>query len=389
MTAPASIHDDLTGTVLVGARVVTPSGVLPAGWVQTSGRHIAAVGTGPLPDGVVHDLAGGWLLPGFVDLHMHGGGGHDVTASPDAMAAAVEFHRGHGTAATLISLVTAPVQSLCEQLSWVADLAERDPHVLGAHLEGPFLAPSRCGAQHPDHLLRPDHDVLSQLVDAARGHLRCVTIAPELPGALDLIDDLLAIGIVVAVGHTDATYDEARAAFDRGATLATHLYNGMRPVHHREPGPVLAALDSDAWCEVINDGVHVHPAVVTEVLARGTERLVWVTDAISAAGAAPGRYLLGGLDVEMRDGEARLRSSGALAGSVLTLDDAVRRAVHDGTDIVSASRAASGNPAAVVDLTGRTGAIEPGLRADLVLLGEDLRVRKVMSDGSWNEERRS
>jgi N-acetylglucosamine-6-phosphate deacetylase len=366
---------------------VAPDGVLDDGWVRVHAGRIVAVGTGAAPAGEVHRLDGGWLLPGFIDLHVHGGGGRDVTGTPEDLAAAVAFHRGHGTTATLVSLVTAPVEELRAQLARVADLADRGPgddgHVLGAHLEGPFLSAVRCGAQNPAHLLRPDRGVLASLIDAGRGWLKIVTIAPELPGALELIDDLVDAGIVAAVGHTDATYDQARAAFDRGASLATHLFNGMRPIHHREPGPVLAALDSHARCEVINDGVHVHAAVLAEVCARGADRLILITDAIEACGAPPGRYRLGGQDVVVTDGQARLAETGALAGSTLTMDGAVRRAVRSGLPIEGASRAAAANPALTLGVRDRLGAIAPGLVADLVSLDEDLRLRAVMAGGRW------
>jgi N-acetylglucosamine-6-phosphate deacetylase len=377
--------------VLTGADVVTPAGVLTGGWVQLAGDRVVAVGTGPLPSGDVEQLAGGWLLPGFVDTHVHGGGGHDATASPEAMAGSLAFHLGHGTTATVVSLVTAPVRALQQQLSWVADLADAadagagpaSARVLGAHLEGPFLAAGRCGAQDPRHLLAPDRDVLAELIEAARGRLVSVTLAPELPGALELVDDLVEAGVVVAVGHTDATYDQTRAALDRGATVATHLYNGMRPVHHREPGPVLAALDGGARCEVVNDGVHVHPAVLREVLARGADRLLLVTDAMAAAGAAPGRYRLGGQDVDVADGQARLSSDGALAGSVLTMDAAVRRAVLDGVQLANAATAAATNPAHALGVGDRLGSLVVGGAADLVHLDTELHCDRVLSRGRW------
>lgn len=374
-------------TVLTGARVVTPSGVDEHGWVQVADTRIVAVGAGNAPRGQARQLPGGWLLPGFVDLHVHGGGGHDVAASPEDMAAAVAFHRRRGTTATLVSLVAAPMQQLCAQLSWAADLAEAGPqpegHVLGAHLEGPFLAHARCGAQNPEYLRAPDRAELAELIDAGRGYLRCVTVAPELPGALELIDDLVAAGIVAAVGHTDATYAQAAQAFQRGASLATHLGNGMRPIHHREPGPVFAALDSDAACEIINDGLHVHAAMIRAVQSRGADRLVLVTDAIDAAGAGAGRYSLGGQDVVVTAGQARLAGSGALAGSTLTMDVALRRATTDGLAVTAAAAAAASTPARVLGEHERRGAVAAGLAADLVWLDEDHHLRAVMAGGVW------
>lgn len=372
--------------LLCGGRVVCPAEVLEDSWVLVEHGRIADVGTGRLPPArQTIDLDGRWLLPGFVDLHMHGGGGHDVTASPSAMAAAVAFHRAHGTTRTLVSLVAAPLADLERQLGWVAALTTSGADgVAGAHLEGPFLSHVRCGAQNPLHLRRPDRDEFRRLLGAARGTLRSVTIAPELPDALGVIADVVAAGAVAAIGHTDATYAEAQRAIAGGVTLATHLFNGMRPIHHREPGPAAAALAADLACEVINDGVHVHPAI-TALVARTPGRLILVTDAIDAAGIGDGEVELGGQRVRVRDGEARLESSGSLAGSTLTMDVALRRAVMDcGLSIVDASAAASGNPARILEGVGRFGAIEAGLDADLVVLDDDLQLCAVSVRGRWD-----
>jgi N-acetylglucosamine-6-phosphate deacetylase len=283
----------------------------------------------------------------------------------------------------LSSLVTSPVDSLTAQLQAVASIVdEPDSVILGAHLEGPFLSEARCGAQNPGHLIPPDVALLERWIAAAAGTLRMITVAPELPGALEVIGHASLHGVVAAVGHTDASYDEATLAFQRGATVATHLFNGMRPVHHREPGPVLAALDNGAACEVINDGVHVHPAILRLVADRDPAQLVLITDAIDAAGIGGGRYELGGQLVHVYGDEARLEN-GSLAGSVLTMDVALRRAVLEcGLDIGTASAAASTNPARAIGLTDR-GAIVPGARADLVHLDADLNVVRVMHGGRW------
>jgi N-acetylglucosamine-6-phosphate deacetylase len=379
-------------TVLRHARVVTPGGVLADGWVSIAGGRIAAVGTGtpPTGEGTHTDLGGAWLLPGFIDLHVHGGGGHDATSSPDDMAAAVAFHRRHGTTRTLVSLVTAPLDALARQLGWVADLTAVGPspagHVLGAHLEGPFLSPARCGAQNTGHLLLPDPASFAALAAAARGTLRSVTVAPELPGALDLIGEVLAAGAVAAMGHTDAGHADAQAAIDAGVTLATHLFIGMRPLHHREPGVIAAALAADLACEVINDGIHVH-RVITTLVSRVPGRLVLITDAIDAAGVGDGDYVLGAQEVQVRDGQARLTTTGSLAGSTLTMDEAVRRAVSDsGLPIETASAAASGNPARVLGIDDSCGSITSGRDADLVVLADDLGVLRVMAAGAWCDD---
>jgi N-acetylglucosamine-6-phosphate deacetylase len=376
-------------SVLTGARVVMAGAVLDDGWVRVDGSRIAEVGSGR-PEDEVLDLGGGWLVPGYIDIHTHGGGGHDVARSPEDMAASVDFHLGHGTTRTLVSLVTAPVGELVDQLGWIADLAERNGtdtaggRVMGAHLEGPFLSEARCGAQNPDFLLDPDRDVLTTLIKAARGWLRVTTVAPELPGALDIIADLVAADVVAAVGHTDATYAQAAAGFAAGARLATHLFNGMRSLHHREPGPALAALDAGVACEVINDGEHVHPAILRLVAGRGEHALVLITDAMDAAGIGDGEYELGGQRVTVQDGAARLVRTGSLAGSTLTMDVAVRRAVIDGAlSVPAAIAAASLNPARVLGIDGDCGAIAPGLAADLLHLDDDLEVQRVMTNGRW------
>jgi N-acetylglucosamine-6-phosphate deacetylase len=375
----------MTGTLLRGGRVVLPDSVLEDGWVLVEGSRITEVGSGRLPAhgaSSAVDLDGRWLLPGFVDLHMHGGGGHDVTTSPEAMAAAVGFHRAHGTTRTLVSLVTAPLADLERQLSWIADHAAAGI-VEGAHLEGPFLSHARCGAQNPLHLRLPDRAEFRRLAQAACGALRVVTIAPELPGALDVIADAVADGVVAAIGHTDATFAEARAAIGVGAGLATHLFNGMRPIHHREPGPAGAALAADVPCEVINDGVHVHPAITT-LVNRTPGRLVLVTDAIDAAGMGDGDVELGGQRVRVRGGEARLEATGSLAGSTLTMDAALRRAVVEcGLPVVDASAAASGTPARLLGRADSFGAVQAGLAADLVVLDENLYVEAVLAGGEW------
>jgi N-acetylglucosamine-6-phosphate deacetylase len=379
-------------TVLSGARLVTPAGVLPGGWLRLAGERIAEVGVGPLPAapdagapaaGLV-ELGGGYLVPGFIDLHVHGGGGHDFTGSSEELAAGLAFHRAHGTTRALASLMAAAPGALCEQLGRVAALAATDGRLVGAHVEGPFLADTRCGAQDPARLARPDRGVLDALLAAGQGRLRSMTVAPELPGALEMIAALDEAGVLAAVGHTDAGYDEAAAGFAAGARLVTHLYNGMPPLHHRAPGAALAALQSGAALEIINDGVHVHPAMVRLAAAHGIERLVLVTDAMHAAGMADGEYLLGGLPVTVAGGQARGSSTGTLAGSTLTMDVAFRRAVVEvGLPVEDAVRAASTNPARVLGLAGRCGAIGPGLDADLVHLDDDLRLRRVMIAGAW------
>jgi N-acetylglucosamine-6-phosphate deacetylase len=383
---------DTPARLLAGGRVVTPDdGVMTDAWVHVQGAAIASVSPSrPAVDAPVVDLEGAWLLPGFVDLHMHGGGGHNVAVSAESMESAVAFHRRHGTTATLVSLMTAPVDDLSDQLTWAAELVRRGAtargHVLGSHLEGPFLSPWRSGAQNVAHMIAPDAGVLDRLVAAADGSLRMVTLAPELEGALALIGPLRQQGVIVAMGHSDATYEQATAAIRAGANHATHLFNAMAPLHHRAPGLVGAALESGIPCELINDGRHVHPAVV-RLVARMIVCPVLVTDAIDASGVGDGTYVLAGQEVRVRDGEARLTRTESLAGSTLTMAEALRRAVTDsGLGIEEASAAASANPARVLGVEASLGSIASGRRADLVVLDDALEVTAVMAGGGWCRE---
>ena len=389
-----------TSGVLSGGRVVTPEGVLSPGWIRLAGSHIDAVGPGEPPGPTrlpLTDLGGAWVLPGFVDMHVHGGGGTSFTegTAEDARRAA-EFHRRNGSTTMLASLVTAPLADLEARAAMLAGLAAEGV-IAGLHLEGPFLAAARCGAQDPRHMIAPDVAAFASLHAAAAGHLRAITLAPELPGAIDLITAAVQAGVIAAVGHTDATADVTSAAVDAGASHATHLFNGMRPLHHREPGPVGALLDRDEVnCEVIADGVHLHDTAIRLVArAAGPGRLVLVTDAMAAAGMPDSRYRLGSMWVDVAGGVARLapdagpgadagpRVSGAIAGSTATMASVVRHAVAAGLPVTVAAAAASTNPARVLGLAGRTGALCPGLDADLVVCDETFGLRAVMRHGEW------
>ncbi len=358
--------------LLTDARVVTPDGVLDPGWVLVAGDRIARVGTGAGPDGAERVTLGGrHLLPGFVDLHVHGGGGHSMqSADAEEIRAAVGFHRAHGTTSLVVSVMSAPLDEMLATLRAVSELAG-EGGVQGAHLEGPFLNPLRAGAHDPSDLLAPDVATFERLRAASGDSVRVVTLAPELPGGLDLLRAVVASGAVGAIGHSDAGHHAAMAAFDAGATLVTHLFNGMRPWHHREPGLAGAALaHPSATCELINDGVHVHDAVARVAFAAAPGRIALVTDATRAAGSS--------------DVAPRLADGVTLAGSALTMDRAVRRAVLDlGLPIAVAAAAAATVPASVLGLAGRIGSIRAGNEADLVVLDDALDVEAVMAAGRW------
>ncbi|MQA61446.1 MAG: N-acetylglucosamine-6-phosphate deacetylase [Actinophytocola sp.] len=373
--------------LLTGARVIAGDQVLAPGWVRVSGNRVVEVGEGesPTTGEAVVDLAGAWLAPGFVDIHVHGGAGASYPSGDPGEARRVAgLHLRHGTTTTLASLVTARPEQLLDAVTGLAELVA-DGTLAGLHLEGPFLAETRCGAHDPALVRPPDRQELAGLLRAGNGSIQQVTLAPELPGALDMIRQLTDAGVVAAAGHTDATYEQGRAAFDAGTTVVTHLFNGMRPVHHREPGLATAALEDDrVTVELINDGRHLHHAVVRSAFAHvAASRVALVTDAMAAAGAGDGEYELGGQRVLVADGVARLAGGSSIAGSTLTMDEAVRRTVAEaGVSVVDAVSAASATPARVLGLDG-VGVIAAGAQADLVVLDDDLVVRRVLRGGGW------
>jgi len=380
--------------VLAGGRLVTPGAVLDPGWVRLAGTVIQALGPGEPPDepGVpVTNLRGCWVLPGFVDMHVHGGGGFSFTEGTGADACrAAAFHRAHGSTTIVASLVTAPVAELEARAAMLAGLAAAGV-IDGIHAEGPFLSRARCGAQDPRHMIAPDIAVFERLVAASAGYLKVITIAPELPGATEVIRAAVRAGVIAAVGHTDASAAVTLAAIDAGATHATHLFNGMRPLHHREAGPAGALLIRDeVTCEVIADGVHLDDTTI-RLAARtaGMGRLVLITDAMAAAGMTDGSYELGSMRVTVSGGVARLAgdgagdSPGAIAGSTATMTDVVRRAVTAGLPVAEAVAAASTTPARVLGLAERTGALRAGLGADVVVCDDRFRLRASMSRGQW------
>lgn len=358
-------------------------------WVSFSGDTVAAVGIGTtwrdlgIDPGSSTDARGRVLSPGFIDIHCHGGGGASFEDGPEAIGAALGMHQRHGTTRFVLSLVTASQADLESRLAVIADETERNPLVLGAHLEGPFLDDEFRGAHDPALLRAPDPRSIDRLLQAGRGHIRQVTLAPELPGAPATIRTLVDAGVAVAVGHSSADYGAAMAAFDSGASILTHAFNGMRGIHHRAPGPVAAATRSpQVTLEMINDGVHVHPAVVRLAFAGAPGRIALITDAMAAAGSSDGRYRLGTLAVTVTDGVARIDRGDSIAGSTLTLDAALRRAVTEvGVSLEEAVTALTETPARAIGRGHDLGLLAPGYAADAVLLEDDFQVAAVFAAG--------
>ena len=385
-------------TVLGNARVVGPGGVLEGGRVTIEGGRIAAVSAppagavlrAPVPDqpgpGGTVDLGGRWLVPGFVDLHVHGGGGASFSAGTAAEALRViATHRAHGTTTMLASTVTGALGDLATQAGVLSELVEQG-ELAGIHFEGPFISPRRRGAHDPALLRAPDPADVAVLLKAARGTARMLTLAPEGAGGIDSVRLLDEQGVIAAIGHTDADYETTRQAVAAGARVATHLFNAMPPLAHRAPGPIAALLEDErVVVELINDGTHLHPSVLRLAFrSAGPGRVAFVTDAMGAAGMGDGEYPLGPLRVRVQDGVARLAADGTIAGSTLTMDRALRRAVTvDGLPLPQAVEAVSGTPARLLGLADRVGSVEPGKDADLVVLDEEFEVTGVMRKGEW------
>src|ERR1700731_322564 len=365
-------------TVLTGRELLRP------GWIEVADGTVHAIGSGAAPRHPDADLGAVTVVPGFVDTHVHGGGGASFSmANPADTSTAAAMHLRHGTTTLVASLVTAGPAELARQ---VAELARevRAGLIAGIHLEGPWLSTNRCGAHEPSLMRDPDSDEIDRVLSLGDGTIRMVTLAPERDGALEAIGRIVEAGALAAVGHTEATYAQTRAAIDAGATVGTHLFNAMRPIHQRDPGPVIALLeDSRVTVELIADGVHVDPALYRHVTrSAGPDRVSLVTDAMAAAGMAEGPYQLG----TVAGGAARVAGTNTIAGGTATMDRVFKFAVtHSGLPrdeaLMLAVRQASTNPGRVV---GRPFAgLVPGATADLVVLNSELAVIGVLRRGSW------
>lgn len=385
------MSDAALEVVLAARHVLTPEGMVGPGWLSLSGGRIDAIGSGPPPtDRPRIDLRDQICAPGFVDLHVHGGAGAQVNADTaadarEAVGRIAAFHLTHGTTGLLPTTVSdTPERTLATVAGVVAAIEDEGAaRVLGVHLEGPWLAPGRAGAQDRTALRGIDEVEVDRLLEATQGHLRIVTLAPELPGAERLIDRLVAAQAIVSIGHTEADYEVAKGAVERGARHFTHLFNAMPPLSHRRPGPVGVALtESEVAAELIADGLHVHPAMLAIAFAQ-SERPILITDASAAAGLPEGAMArLGRVEVIVADGAVTLAGDRrTLAGSALTMDAAVRTMVEQaGVGLPEALEAASTTPAAAI---GRPdlGRLREGAAADLVVLDEDLVVAATLVGG--------
>jgi N-acetylglucosamine-6-phosphate deacetylase len=372
------------------ARKLDAAGQIDDFWMLVDGDHIALTGSGPaeLTDAWATakeriDVGGRWLVPGFIDIHGHGGGGASYDEGAESIATALATHRAHGTTRSVLSLVANPLTELRQSLEQIAALAASDPLVLGSHLEGPFLAEERRGAHNADFLREPAPSAIDGLLEAGRGTIRQITMAPELRGAMEAIDILVEQGITVAVGHSEFGFELAQEAFDRGARLLTHAFNAMPGIHHRKPGPVIAAFEDErVTLELILDGLHVHPDVAAMAFAAAPGRIALITDAMAAAGASDGNYRLGSLNVTVKDGLAVLSGTDTIAGSTLTQDRALRIGIERAhLTPAQTVEALTLTPARVLGMEHEFGYLKPGYVADAVLLDHEWQVTSVWGAG--------
>lgn len=387
----------MTATAIYANVILTPHEELRDSVILVEDGKITGLGPRDevrVPAEAAHYAAGDKIVvPGFVDIHIHGAGGHDVMeANARALDRITSTVARYGTTSILATTVTAPIEETCHSLQGIAryirhheklgDITRPSAEILGIHLEGPFISKARRGVHPPDAIARPSAEDLAKFRKAADGLIRILTIAPELPGALELIAHAVAEGLVVAVGHTDADYDETRAAFSAGARHAVHFYNAMRPFTHRDPGVIGAVLtEPEMTAEVIADGVHVAgPAIQVLIGTKGFHTVLLASDGTSATGMPNGNYRLGTMEVTVKGGVSR-NAEGKLAGSTLTLDRALRYVVELGVPLIEAVRMATVLPARRIGLAGKKGIIAIGGDADLVVLTQDLRVEGVMTRG--------
>jgi N-acetylglucosamine-6-phosphate deacetylase len=380
----------MTGLLVTNARVVGAESVLDEGWIATSAGIIEAVGAGSPEEGLargreVIDAGGATVLPGFVDVHVHGAVGHEVMdGNAEGLTAMSTFFATHGVTSFLATTWTAPADETMRALDAVVQVAGRElpgASVLGAHMEGPYLSHARCGAQDPRSVRPPDLDEARRFLDS--GVVRLMTVAPELALARDLMEVCLDRGARISVGHTEATYDQIVEAVSWGARQVTHTFNAMPSLHHRRPGPVGAAMMvPELIAELIADNHHVHPVVLAAFLkVKGPDGVTLVTDALRPTGLDGGEFTIGGREAAVDDGVVRLKD-GTMAGSVLTMDVALRNLMRaTGAPLEELWPTASRNGAVAAGVGDRKGLIAPRMDADLVIVGGEVEVRTTIVGG--------
>src|SRR5579859_4494318 len=384
-------------TLLHVGKAITPKGEIPDAGILVRDGAIEMVGPRSaitVPSGAEEvSVVDYTAIPGFVDVHIHGAGGRDVMeGNASALSTITGRLAAFGTTSLLATTVTASVddtvravEGISKYISAQYQTNEAHAEILGIHFEGPFLSKERRGVHPTEFLQQPSAELLQKFLQAASGNARILTIAPELLGAMPCIDAARSLGMVVSIGHTDATYEQARAAIAHGAHHATHVYNAMRPFSHRDPGVIGAVLTSeDVNAELIADGVHVDEIAMKVLLkAKGPDRVVLISDGTPATGMPDGKYKLGGIDVSVVGGVCR-DADGKLAGSTLTLDRALRNIVKLGIPLASAVRMLTLNPATVLGIEFKKGALRTGADADVLLLNEALQVTRVWTRGFTN-----
>jgi N-acetylglucosamine-6-phosphate deacetylase len=384
----------MSTTLLHVARAFTPATEIPDAAILFRDGVIESVGPRSavaLPAGARELISTDKIaVPGFLDVHIHGAGGHDVMeGTEDALKAVSRTVATHGTTSFVATTVTASPDSICRSAGGIAGYISRQcqsdecrAEILGIHFEGPFISSLRRGVHLSAFLKLPSADLLEQFIDAAKGNALILTLAPELLGTMPCIDAARKAGLVVAIGHTDATYEQARAAIARGAHHAVHVYNAMRPFSHRDSGVIGAVLTTpEVTAELIADGVHVDETAMRLLLqAKGAAGVILVSDGISATGMPDGKYTLGNLEVTVSGGVAR-NSEGKLAGSTLTLDRALRNVVNLGVPLADALRMLTLNPATLLGIEFKKGSLRSGADADILLLDERLNVTKTWTRG--------
>jgi N-acetylglucosamine-6-phosphate deacetylase len=385
----------MTTTLFHVSKAITPKGEIQDAGILVRDGVIEFAGPRAgieLPIGSEEINAIGYTaIPGFVDVHIHGAGGRDVMEADDSALSTITGRLAKfGTTSLLATTVTASADDTCRAVEGISKFISRQyqtgdarAEILGIHFEGPFISEARRGAQPAEFIQPPSAELLQRFLQAASGNARIMTMAPELLGAMPCIDAARSLGLVVSIGHTDATYEQARAAVAHGAHHATHVYNAMRPFSHRDPGVIGAVLTTpEVTAELIADGVHVDEIAMKLLLkAKGAEGVILISDGISATGMPDGKYMLGGLEVTMTGGICRT-AEGNLAGSTLTLDRALRNIVKLGSPLADAVRMLTLNPATLLGIEFKKGVLRTGADADIIVLNEALEITNVWARGT-------